>query len=172
MQYKSNEMMTSSETFRWHYYIFDVTNINADISFGVLKGISVVLPRATIEWYSENILGVTNREARLVPQVPPINMKYAKRLVAPRINDVIVLTQIQRFSNDSNELSAGLDYPGTLSYDPFAKQILKPENFSTADIVVIDGNHRTASAYYNGKQSMDGVLLTIDQLGKYLRNQC
>jgi hypothetical protein len=158
--------MTPRETFRWHYKIFGVAKINADIARGVLKEISVTLPRRTIEWYVENMLEETTREVRPVPRLPVIDTQYAKSLTVPRINEVIVLAKIERFLNDSNELSAGMDCPGT-----FAGQILKPKNVSTADIVLIDGNHRVASAYYNGKKSMAGVLLTRDQSEKYLCNE-
>src|SRR5262249_31924972 len=156
-------IMTHRETFRWHYKIFDVTKIKSDITGGILKGISVTLPRRTIEWYIEKILEGTTREVQLVPRLPVINTQYAKSLSVPRINELIVFAKIERFLDHSNELSAGMDCPGTFWYDPSASQILKPENASAADIVLIDGNHRVVSAYYNGKKSMAGILLTKDQ---------
>lgn len=159
------------ETFRWHHFIFDVSKINEDIRLGFLSGKTVSLPRPTIEWFSESILGLENRNARLITQVPPIDADYAKALAAPRVNEAILLTQISRIIGDTNELSAGLDVPGALRYDPFSGRILKPEDLATADIVVIDGNHRLASAYYQSKQSLRGILLPYSKASKYLTNQ-
>jgi hypothetical protein len=158
------------ETFRWSYLNFDVTKINTDISIGALHGTSVVLPRPTIDWYSNAILAVTDPTARRFPQLEPINTEYAKGLKSPRIDEAVVLARIERSPSDRNERGAALDVPGTLCYDTSARQIVKPNDFGAADILVIDGNHRIAAAYYQSRKSVTGMLLAIDQLTKYLRN--
>lgn len=120
--------VVNSETYRWSYLIFDVAKINADIELKVLNGVSVVLSRATIEWYAEVILGLTGG-AQPFPQIGKINTHYARQLAAPRADEPIVLAQLRRSQSDfSNDLNAGLDVPGTLYYDPCSLQILKPSS--------------------------------------------
>ena len=105
------------------------------------------------------------------PQVGLINTQYAKELASPHIEKAIVLTQLRRSStSDGDDLGAGLDVPGTLYYDPWSLQIVKANSFSTSDILVIDGNHRIASAYYHGRNSVNGVLLRMTDLTRYLQN--
>jgi hypothetical protein len=58
--------------------------------------------------------------------------------------------------------------PGTLRYEPRIGHILKPASLSTADVVLIDGNHRLASAYYQRKESIHGILLQENQATNYL----
>jgi hypothetical protein len=160
--------VVNSETYRWSYLIFDVAKINADIELKVLNGVSVVLSRATIEWYAEVILGLTGG-AQPFPQIGKINTHYARQLAAPRADEPIVLAQLRRSQSDfSNDLNAGLDVPGTLYYDPCSLQILKPSNFSSSDILVIDGNHRMACAYYHETKAVTGVVLQKVELEKYL----
>jgi hypothetical protein len=156
------------ETFRWHFHIFDIKKINENIRLGILSGDPVTLPRCTIEWFSESILGLKDLNARLIPQAPLIDRDYAKTLTAPRIDHPIVLMEISRSSVVADDLSAGLDLPGTLRYEPRIGHILKPANLSTADVVLIDGNDRLASAYYQHKESIHGILLRENQTTNYL----
>jgi hypothetical protein len=164
-------MTNFSETFRWHYYIFDITKINADISCGALNGTPVVLPRATIEWYSNSILGVTDPESRRFPQLTPINTGYAKGLMAPRVDEAIVLAQLDSFSSTPNDLIAGLEVEGVLGYAAATGQIVEPDTSSAPEILVIDGNHRIAAAYFQGGKSVSGLLLKSTQWLKYLQYQ-
>lgn len=150
-------MRSNPQTFRWHFYIFDIDAINHDIRLGVLSGVSVQLRRKTIEWFAENILGLIDSDARLFPQVPTIDKTYAKDLPASRINEPILLTPIEVVL-------------GAVCYDPFSAQILKPMDSSKGNIVIIDGNHRLTAAYYQGRHSLDGILLPNGKMQKYLRD--
>jgi hypothetical protein len=155
------------ETFRWGFDNFDITKINNDIRLRLLIGKSALLLRTTIEWYGDNILGLKDRNARLIPQAPSIDVEHLKTLTPQRLDEPIVLTYILRFENNLGDFGAGLDVPGALQYDTLTRQMLKPVNLSAADVVVIDGNHRLASAYYNGKDAIAGFLLSVDQAEKY-----
>lgn len=159
------------ETFRWRFLVFDIAKLNEDLRLGVLSGNSVTLPRGAIEWFSEHILGLKDPDARLIPEVPLIDRDYAKTLTTPRSDQPIVLIQLLRRSTIVSELGAGLDVPGALCYEPHIGHILKPANLETADVVLVDGNHRLASAYYQCKQSIHAVLLQESQTRNYLRNE-
>ena len=159
--------MTHCETFRWHHHVFDVTKINLDIDRGILAGESVAVHRATIEWYSERVLGVLEPSARLFPQLEAVDVGYSKSLVSPRADASVVFVQLPPLPLHSSDLSAGLDVPGVLLYDSVIQTILAPEPQQQPDIVLIDGNHRIASAYFGGRKVATGVLLRIDQLRAY-----
>jgi len=152
-------MTDFSETFRWDYYVFDVTKINTDIARGGLIGARVVLSRSTIEWYSNHVLSATHPEARRFPQLRAINTTYAKELTPARVDEPVILAQIERSFSAANELSAGLEVAGVLGYASSTGQIVKPDASSEADILVLDGNHRIVAAYYQRRGSVTGILL-------------
>lgn len=108
--------MLAQETFRWHYYIFDIAAINADLRIGQLSGCSVKLDRAVIEWYSRCGLGLEGA-ARIFPQIPEPNVEYAKTLSADRKIEPIVLVCFERAKFPESDLTAGLDVGGILNYD-------------------------------------------------------
>jgi len=99
-----------------------------------------------------------------------IDICYAKALPAARIEEPIVLAEIPSFLESQSDFSAGLDIPGALQYDEESSQVPRPLDLSSANVVVIDGNHRLAHAYFHAKTSMRGVLLKEAQTTKYLRD--
>jgi hypothetical protein len=143
------------ETFRWNYYIFDVSKINHDVANGNLLGVGVTIRRDTIKWFCRNVLGIADSGRRLFPQMPPIDEAYAKALSPTRLKDPVIFAQID-------------DVRCALSYDPFSSQILIPPSPEIASTVVVDGNHRLASACFNDMVSCSGFFLSSRQVAKYL----
>jgi hypothetical protein len=161
-------MVNSSETFRWGHFIYDVASINRDMQSGILRGVSVSIPRTTIEWFSTKILGIEDFNSRIFPSVRLVDLCYAKTLLAACVEEPIVLAEITRFLGPESDFSAGIDVPGALQYDETSGQVREPLQLSFANIVVVDGNHRLAHAYLHAKTSMRGVLLKTAQTTKYL----
>jgi hypothetical protein len=160
-------MNDTSEIFRWAHITYDVGRINRDIAVGKLRGISVDVPRATIELFGSNILGFNDRRTRKFPSLPAISDEYVRSLNEPRLSEPVVAVKFPRLKNPDSEFAAGLEIPGELIYEAKANQLHYPQSDADADIVLIDGNHRLAAVYLRGGEIMRGLLLHEEQLSCY-----